>query len=114
MIENQLLKLRQDHAMKQSQVAKELGISRAAYTYYENGQRQPNPQMLIRLAELFQVTIDYLAGRTKYPGSGLRPDSPEGILLERYRPVDSRGKASIADCALYEARLQGKKSRTEK
>lgn len=110
MIETRLRKLRLNHALKQSDIAEHLGITRASYTYYEQGQRQPNPEMLIRLAEFFQVTVDYLAGRTEDPSPMPEADSTEVLLLKYYRPVDSRGKSAISDCALYEQRLQAKKN----
>ena len=46
--------------LSQQQVADALGIDRSTYSYYELGKTQPQPQMLVRLARLFGVTVDTL------------------------------------------------------
>lgn len=48
----------------QTAVAKELGISERAYQHYESGSREPNIGTLIRLADIFNVSLDNLVGRT--------------------------------------------------
>ena len=105
MIGKQLRKLRHERDLKQADVAAFLGITRTAYTYYENDKRQPAADMLIALADYFQVSIDYLNGRTCYPGVTPRKNSAEELLLTRYRQVDPRGKGAIAGSARYEAWL---------
>lgn len=57
------LRLKKDKLQKD--VASYLNISDVAYGYYEKGERQPNPEMLLKLAEYFGVTTDYLLGRTE-------------------------------------------------
>ena len=44
----------------QQKVADTLGISRQAYGNYENGKRQPNNEMLVKLSELYGVSVDQL------------------------------------------------------
>ena len=44
----------------QLKVAMDLNISREALSYYENGKRSPDLQMLILMSEYFDVSIDYL------------------------------------------------------
>lgn len=48
----------------QEQVANKLGISRSRYSHYENEHVQPDNELLQRMAELYNVSIDYLLGRT--------------------------------------------------
>lgn len=114
MIETRLRQLRLELGLTQAQVAEQLGITRGSYTYYENGNRQPRPELLIRLADFYQVSIDYLAGRTDYPGSMPEPDSSEVTLLECFRPVDARGKSVILDIARYESRRQKNRSDSDR
>lgn len=46
----------------QKEVAELLGISRQAYCSYETQTRQPDPSTLIKLAKVFNTTVDYLLG----------------------------------------------------
>ena len=52
--------IRKKKRLNQLKVAMDLNISREALSYYENGKRCPDVQMLINLAEYFDVSIHYL------------------------------------------------------
>ena len=54
--------LRTDHDLTIRQVADYLGCNRDVYTRYEKGVRQLAISIAIRLAELYQVSLDYLVG----------------------------------------------------
>lgn len=56
----QLKELRKKRNLNQQRVAVDLDISREALSYYENGKREPDLQMLIKMSEYFNVSIDYL------------------------------------------------------
>ena len=58
-----LKELRKLKHFKQEEVAKALNISQTGYSYYENGRNEPNIEMLIKLANLFNVSVDTLIGR---------------------------------------------------
>jgi len=58
--------LRLEHGISQKDLADELGISRSCLANYENGKRQPDNDMLVRIADRFHVLIDYLVDRTAY------------------------------------------------
>ena len=53
----------------QKDIAKDVNLSLRAYQYYERGERQPNLSTLIALADYFDVSLDYLVGRTDNPNS---------------------------------------------
>lgn len=59
-----LKKLRESAGLQQVQVAKLLGLERTTVYHYEYGDRQPSLDTLVRYAEIFHVTTDYLLGRT--------------------------------------------------
>ncbi len=61
-----LKKMRLEHGISQKDLAKDLGISRSCLANYETGKRQPDNDMLIRIADRFQVMIDYLVDRSEY------------------------------------------------
>lgn len=50
--------------LTQVAVAKQLEISSRAYQHYENGTREPNIKTLIHLADIFNISLDELVGRT--------------------------------------------------
>lgn len=62
-----LRRLRKSTGRKQHAVAHCFGISRRTLTRYENGELEPTKQILIYMAEYFDVSIDYLVGRTDNP-----------------------------------------------
>lgn len=55
-----LKELRKQKKLSQLKVAMDLSISREALSYYENGKRSPDIDMLVKLSEYFNVSIDYL------------------------------------------------------
>ena len=63
---NNLKMIRKELGLTQDEVALKLKITRQAYANYETNKRQPDPQTLIKLAELFQVSTDYLLGVEQY------------------------------------------------
>ena len=56
--------LREDSELTQAKLAEYLHVKQNTYSQYENGQRQVPLDILIRLADLYNVTLDYLVGRT--------------------------------------------------
>lgn len=58
-----LKKAREKAHLTQPQVAEKLGVTPVAYQNYEYGKREPNNATIVALAELFNVTTDYLLGR---------------------------------------------------
>lgn len=59
-----LKKARENIGLTQSQVADKLGISDGTYKNYEQGKREPNNTLLSKIADLYEVSTDYLLGRT--------------------------------------------------
>lgn len=59
--------LREDHDMNQTQVAKMLGMSQTGYSKYETGENDLPTAVLIKLADFYNVSIDYLLDRTDEP-----------------------------------------------
>ncbi|MBQ4269535.1 MAG: helix-turn-helix transcriptional regulator [Clostridia bacterium] len=55
-----LKKIRKEKKFSQLKVAMDLSISREALSYYENGKRSPDTEMLLRLSRYFNVSIDFL------------------------------------------------------
>lgn len=56
--------LREDADLTQKQVGEAINVPQRTYAYYESGQRMVPPQVLIRLADFYSVSVDYILGRT--------------------------------------------------
>ena len=63
--QERLFALRKECEYTQREVAQMLGISQPSYIRYENGTSQPNLQTLAKIADIFDVSVDYLLGREK-------------------------------------------------
>lgn len=63
MIGYNIRKLRQKYELTQEELANRLGVSRAALGNYEREKREPDIDMLIKMADTFKISIDELVGR---------------------------------------------------
>lgn len=61
-----LQQLREEKKVSQSILAKELNVTRQAYSRYEHGDRELGYESLTKLSKFFDVSIDYLLGNTEY------------------------------------------------
>lgn len=57
--------LRESELLTQTQVANAIYCSQRAYSHYETGQRDIPTQTLIRLADFYNVSVDFILGRTE-------------------------------------------------
>jgi len=63
-IAERLKLLRQQHGKSQATVSSDLGFSESNYQLYEYGKRIPAAKNLIQFADYYNVTTDYILGRT--------------------------------------------------
>lgn len=54
--------LREDHDMTQDELAEEIGVSKRTLVRYESGSSEPTISVLIKIALLFDVSVDYIIG----------------------------------------------------
>lgn len=59
--------LREDHDWNQTTLAKMLNMSQTGYSKYETGENDIPTPILIRLARIYNTSIDYLLGETDNP-----------------------------------------------
>lgn len=67
LLPQRLIQLRKAKGLSQYQLADALGYSRGQVANYEQGSRRPDPEVLRKLADYFDVSVDYLIGRTNDP-----------------------------------------------
>ncbi len=67
MFKERLKDLRKNNNVTQKQLADLLEMSERAYQNYEYGNREPNFKTAIKIADYFDVSLDYLVGRSDDP-----------------------------------------------
>lgn len=63
-----LKQIRKKKGYSQLKVSLDLNISREAISFYENGKRSPDIDMLVKLSKYFNVSIDYLITGEEFKG----------------------------------------------
>jgi len=86
--------LRKQAGLTQQQLAAQLGVTKSVVSFYELQARSPSPDVLVRLAQIFHVSTDYLLGldnRQTIDVSGLLEKDISALrcLVESLRRKDS-------------------------
>lgn len=110
MIGRRLERLRIAKELSQSEVARALNLTQQAIDNYEKGAREPKGSILVRLAQFYGVTTDYLLGRTEESAGQEEPagaalpvtDDEELIVVFRGRRQDLSPNYKKALIALLE------------
>lgn len=77
-----LLELRKKRGVSQSEVAKTLYLSQTGYSSYEKERTEPNIEILCKLADYYNVSIDYLVERERKEDIGyLSPEQKNAVQL---------------------------------
>ena len=59
--------VREDKDLNQTQIANYLGMSQTGYSKYETGENDIPTEILIKLADYYKVSVDYILNRTNNP-----------------------------------------------
>ena len=99
-----IVALRQEHAMTRSELAQKLNMPYTTLRNYETDSREAGHSLLLQLADLFDVSVDYLLGvnNTKAPAAlpgGL--DREETTIITIYRSLPQEGKSVLYQVADY-------------
>lgn len=86
-ISERIRQLRQERKWTQAELAEQLGIHQKQVSAYERGVNLPSTEILIKLAEIFDVTPDYLAFEAK--GRPAKLNIQDRELLRRFEMVDN-------------------------
>ena len=100
---NVLKALREASGESMSEAADALNIAKSTYASYEYGKREPNIEMLIKIANHYNVTVDYLLGREPAPDPfanlGLCEESEEDVI-NKYMSLPPNIRACLMDVLL--------------
>ena len=81
--------LRKEKKLTQKELAEQIGISQKSYSHWETGKNEPSLENLIKLADLLEVSIDWLFGREQMKVKKRSPaqllDNEKNIEKMRYR-----------------------------
>ena len=91
----QLKQLRTSKKMLQKDVAALLGIDRTPYVKYESGSSEPNYETLLKLAEIFGVSTDYILGRDEKKPAPISESELDAELIERLCNLTPEEKAKV-------------------
>ena len=92
--------LRKQHSLSQQKLADILHVSQQSVYKYENGITSPDIETLIRMADYFNTSIDYLVEHTDIPHK-IEPvketmlNEEESVLIGRYRKMSSSQKTLV-------------------
>ena len=96
-----LKKLLAETGTSQQKLADDLGLSIQSVNYYVHEKREPSIATLIKMADYFHVTVDYLVGRDVKPES---PYTGEQIVVDPEKPVKLRVNNRTIEIILAEER----------
>lgn len=89
---DRIKKLRAKSGLSQSELASRINISKSALAMYETGKREPNFEIVKRMANFFDVSIDYLLGQINNPlhfeTDDLRKEIAEMKILDLERVIE--------------------------
>lgn len=94
MLIKRLRELREINNYTQEDIAEHIGVARTTYAMHEQGNREMDYHLIIKLADLYKVTLDYIFGRSDMP-----------IHLESY--TDDEIEFMVRSLSLYKE-LKGK------
>ncbi|WP_050184329.1 helix-turn-helix domain-containing protein [Domibacillus robiginosus] len=98
MIGERLKKLRKEKKLTQEELGKKVNVTKVSISGYETGNRSPDSETLQKLADFFNVSIDYLLGRSDLKNIDLLDEDIRMLNVLH----DSKNKHFFKEISLYE------------
>lgn len=100
MFSQALSHLRHEKGISQRLAAQELGVSQALLSHYENGIREPGLAFVVKVCDYYQVSADYLLGRTSDRSGSAGPAGGGGQAdpVSLMRTADALSRACVDLC----------------
>ncbi|MDO5151245.1 MAG: helix-turn-helix transcriptional regulator [Oscillospiraceae bacterium] len=111
---NRIKDLRRDKDWTQEETAKKMYMHRTQYRRYENGESELPLNIAIMMSELYDVSIDYIAGLTNDKGGKhyKYKNEEEKEIVELWKQLNEEEKAEIKNSIEYKLKI--KKQKEEK
>ena len=87
--------LRIEKKISQDKISEDLEISQPLITKWENHQSTPSPEMLDYIADYFDVSVDYLIGRSKYKNLEFNNSELDNILIAKIKLLNDDAKMGL-------------------
>jgi transcriptional regulator with XRE-family HTH domain len=97
-LQNKLAELRKERNMSQKEFSKIFNVAQNTISQWEQGKRNMDTESLLKLADFFQVTTDYLLGRSE---AALRPantfvlSASEEMMVKKYRTLPPLSQETV-------------------
>ena len=87
---NRIREIREQRNISMKAAAEGIGIKYTTYIGYEKMEREPNSELLVKIASFFAVTVDYLICRVDYNNYSTSPifSNEESEMISLYRRLD--------------------------
>lgn len=100
-----LNELRKSYGMTQAKLASILGVARSTISMWEHGECQPDHEMLIKIADIFNVSVDCLLGNTpsikKAPAEAGAISDAEKALYEAFNALPEEQQRQVIEYAEF-------------
>lgn len=98
-----LKQARENKRLTQQEVADKFGVSNGAISGYERNYRDPDSDTLAQLADLYEVSLDWLKGRDK---KGSEYTLPEDVMVRIIKEAEAEFKVSLQDDPVVESAVR--------
>ena len=103
---NRIKQLREENKWTQLELSRKMDCAMSSIAMYEKGDRKPSMEVLIKLSEIFNCSIDYLLGKSdvKNPGKQIDDVLNEamiGMSKKEYEALNETQKKQIRDFAIF-------------
>ncbi|MNZ99157.1 HTH-type transcriptional regulator ImmR [compost metagenome] len=101
---SKLKKARENKRLTQQEVAIKLGVTNGTISGYERNYRDPDTDILNRMADLYEVSLDWLNGRDKKENDSY--SLPEEVILNVIKEAEAEYKVSLRDDPVVESAVR--------
>lgn len=107
-----LRNLREDNDLTQKDISKTYYLGKNTYYNYENGNREIPFSLVVKLAKMYKVSLDYIAGLTSDKGGLHTNNSEESYILSLYNSLSEKKKGKAELYLEQLVRQQNKENQT--
>ncbi len=103
--------LRKERKLSMKKLGELIGLSESTVSLYETGKREPDNETLMKLADYFEVSVDYLLGRTDDPSPKTLDEQLQGVefaLWGEVKEMTEGQKRDVLNYARFRRQQEGK------